>query len=191
MCILLGQENFFFLLEGGIYNFFFVFYFFFLLFVSVSFGADWDKAYFKLVFFFLLFSNLNGLCGSWNIIASWPFCLIFLSFMFWLNIVFYWGLCNYKTLLCHLVPLGINVLGLFPMFLIELRSLFIRPFTLSLRLMVNILAGMLFFDLIESFGFGFFSFFFLGCYEAFVCFMQSLIYSLLVLNYNEEGFQRV
>ena len=53
--------------------------------------------------------------------------------------------------------------------------------------MANILAGMLFFDLIEGFGLGLVSFFFLGCYEGFVCFIQSLIYSLLVLNYNEEG----
>jgi F0F1-type ATP synthase membrane subunit a len=53
--------------------------------------------------------------------------------------------------------------------------------------MVNISAGILFFDLIESFGFRSFSILFLGFYEFFVCFIQSLIYSLLVINYNEEA----
>ncbi len=169
----------------------FLIFFFFFFFEVVSFGMDWDKTYFKVFFFFILFSNLNGLCGGWNILACWPLCLIFLSLMFWGMIMLYWGSLNGRSLICHLVPLGVGSFGVLPIFFIELVRLGVRPFTLRLRLIVNIMAGMLFFDLMEGFGFGIFSFFFLGCYEGFVCVIQALIYCLLVLNYNEEAWQRL
>jgi len=99
----------------------------------------------KIFFVFLFFVNLNGLSGGWCILPSWPLNLVCLSFTFWASLILSWILSKKESLMVHFSPEGINIKGLPPIVLIERRRIIVRPFTLRLRLIVNISAGILFF----------------------------------------------
>ena len=62
----------------------------------------------------------------------------------------------------------------------------VRPLTLGIRLCANIRGGHLITELLEEIGAGSKTLFCVGGYETFVSFIQALIFSLLLLRYQEE-----
>lgn len=68
---------------------------------------------------------------------------------------------------------------------IEIFRNFLRPITLNLRLIANVMGGHLIAELISDIKMTK-SFFFLTGYETFVCFIQALIFSILTFNYIKE-----
>jgi len=68
---------------------------------------------------------------------------------------------------------------------IEIFRGFLRPLTLNLRLIANVMGGHLIAELIRDIKM-FKSLFFLAAYETFVCFIQALIFSILTFNYIKE-----
>jgi len=67
------------------------------------------------------------------------------------------------------------------MTIIEVLSRLIRPITLGMRLCANISGGHLITELIEELGGELGRRLMIGCYEGFVCGIQGLIFSLLLL----------
>lgn len=96
----------------------------------------------------------------------------------------------------HLIPVGTPFALVFFMFLIELVRNLIRPITLSVRLLANVLSGHLlivllsymvsFFRLTGFFGFFFYSL--LVSVELLVSLIQSYIFCTLVCLYYSELF---
>jgi len=68
---------------------------------------------------------------------------------------------------------------------IEVFSGLLRPLTLNLRLIANVMGGHLIAELMRDIKLVK-SLFFLTIYETFVCFIQALIFSILVFNYVKE-----
>jgi len=102
---------------------------------------------------------------------------------------------NFKSFIAHLVPLGTpGVLTSF-IVLVELVRNMIRPITLSVRLMANIVAGHLLIGLLGGFllglsRLGFFFFFSVGLIltilELAVSFIQRYVFFTLFSLYSEE-----
>lgn len=114
-----------------------------------------------------------------------------LSLCFWFRVVFMGLLQNYKGFLSHLVPRG-SPLGLvFFLVMIEVVRNIVRPITLIIRLVSNILAGhvllILLYKLIRFLNFKMKGLYFvlLGV-EMFVSVIQAYIFMVLVLIYYTE-----
>lgn len=100
-----------------------------LIFVSVA------------TFIYLVVRNLLGLFPFVFAFTSHPFFTLGLGFTLWLSFFLMGWLKNFKNRAAHLVPEG-SPLFLAPFIvLIESISHLIRPFTLSIRLAANIMAG--------------------------------------------------
>nr|ARJ63876.1 ATP synthase 6 [Bemisia emiliae] len=139
------------------------------------------------LFLFVLFINILGLipyifsCSShfvFSISFGFPFWVAFI-FMSWFNF-------NSKVF-SHLVPLGTPLALISFMVLIETISSLIRPWSLSIRLMSNMISGHLLMVLLGNCGFYVFLvqlvlFFF----EFFVCFIQAFVFSVLLTLYSSE-----
>lgn len=74
---------------------------------------------------------------------------------------------------------------------IEILRRLIRPLTLGMRLCANITGGHLITELIEEIGGATMSATLIGFYELFVCFIQRLIFSLLLLRYFRESSESI
>lgn len=112
------------------------------------------------------------------------------SLIFWFPITIFSIFMKFKGQLSHFIPEGAP-LGLAPLlFLIELVSSFIRPLTLMIRLVANILAGHLLLVLLCSFVINFNRFFpfllGLNMVEILVGLIQAYIFSTLLSLYYSE-----
>nr|WNE90729.1 ATP synthase F0 subunit 6 [Actornithophilus gracilis] len=144
---------------------------------------------FVCVFFFLLIMNLMGLMPYFFSATSHLFFNLSFSLTLWLATVL-WGFTkNFDHNIAHLTPMGCPSILVPFMVLVELVSSLIRPLTLSLRLMSNILAGHLILTLISK---GVFSFYNLPSllmfllhsgffmFEIGVAFIQAYVFSSLL-----------
>nr|QPN54264.1 ATP synthase F0 subunit 6 [Myrsidea sp. ADS-2020] len=105
---------------------------------------------FVALFLFIMNMNLVGLLPLVFSPTSHLSFNITLSLILWLGMLLWYWLNNSSQFLSHLTPLG-SPLVLSPVLvLIELISNLIRPLTLSLRLMANIMAGHMILTLISK-----------------------------------------
>lgn len=103
------------------------------------------------LFLYIIFNNFIGLfpyifTASRHIVFS----LIF-SLSIWLGVIFFGWLKNTFFILVHLVPIGTPFILIFFIVVIESLRNLIRPLTLSIRLVANIVAGHLLLTLLSSF----------------------------------------
>lgn len=92
-------------------------------------------------FFYLVITNLIGLFPFIFTSTAHPLITLRIGFIFWVSFFMMGWIKNFKSRAAHLVPEG-SPLGLAPFIvLIERIRHLIRPFTLSIRLAANIIAG--------------------------------------------------
>lgn len=137
---------------------------------------------------FLLFILINfcGLRGRWESFRGWPPFILVISTFCWIRVVVRWGIKSYKEIISHLTPTNLFFLRAIGLSFIEFLRNIIRPLTLGIRLCANIIGGHLILDLITEIKVSFFGKLSFSLYEIFVCFIQRLIFSLLILSYLEE-----
>nr|UHA56268.1 ATP synthase F0 subunit 6 [Bipalium adventitium] len=148
------------------------------------------------IFSFLLFQNLLGLFPYTFSITSHIVFNFILAFEFWLVIVFFGLFSSFISTVGHFSPFGSPLVLSNFLNLIEIVSVFIRSLTLSLRLSVNISTGHIFLCLVSSWllicgslgvwSISFICFVGYFFFEIFVCFIQSLVFSLLLVQYLDE-----
>jgi len=107
---------------------------------------------FTSLLFFIFFNNFLGLFPYiFTASRHIRFCLS-ISLCFWIRIIIYRFFNYFNDTLSHLTPQG-TPFALMPFIvIIESISLIIRPFTLSIRLTANIIAGHLLLSLLGSSG---------------------------------------
>nr|ALR69371.1 ATP synthase F0 subunit 6 [Bemisia tabaci]ATJ03298.1 ATP synthase F0 subunit 6 [Bemisia tabaci] len=139
------------------------------------------------LFLFILIINILGLVPYiFSCSAHFVFSLSF-GFPFWLAfLILGWFNFNSKCF-SHLVPLGTPLILISFMVLIETVSSVIRPWSLSIRLMSNMISGHLLMVLLGNCGFYMFLVqLFLFLFEFFVCFIQAFVFSVLLTLYSSE-----
>nr|ALR69423.1 ATP synthase F0 subunit 6 [Bemisia tabaci] len=143
--------------------------------------------FFISLFMFILFCNILGLIPYVFSCSSHFVFSVSLGFPFWLGFIFLsWFKFNTKSF-SHLVPLGTPLILISFMVIIESVSMVIRPWSLSIRLMANMISGHLLMVLLGNCGFFLFlvqlTLFF---FEFFVCFIQAFVFSVLLTLYSSE-----
>nr|YP_010329405.1 ATP synthase F0 subunit 6 [Haemaphysalis campanulata]UNO53836.1 ATP synthase F0 subunit 6 [Haemaphysalis campanulata] len=103
------------------------------------------------VFISILFSNLMGLFPYVFTASSHLIFTMCLAFPIWMSMIIFSILNKFNKLMSHLVPLGSPIFLSFFMVFIETISNLIRPITLSVRLMANMISGHLLIHLLSSF----------------------------------------
>lgn len=116
-------------------------------------------------------------------------CFLF-RFVLWSSSVIYIIIFSSNKFLSHLIPEGCPLILIFFLFAIEVISNLIRPLTLTVRLLANIVSGHLLLRMLGNFCLQYFyfsfSFLILHSVEFFVSLIQSYIFvTLLIIYYNE------
>nr|YP_004841752.1 ATP synthase F0 subunit 6 [Sinentomon erythranum]ADN32959.1 ATP synthase F0 subunit 6 [Sinentomon erythranum] len=171
-------------------------FFLFFIYNDLSSLLSRGRAYFFLLFFFFLFfNNFFGLF-PYFFTSSSSLCFTFsLSFSLWFSYIVYLWFVKLNEALSHLIPLGTPFFLMSFMVFIESLSLLIRPITLSVRLMANMVAGHLLLTLLGgsllTSGGLFFGFFFYWIFIVFlelgVSIIQAYVFSMLVSLYFMES----
>nr|YP_009171752.1 ATP synthase F0 subunit 6 [Tetragnatha nitens]AKG65084.1 ATP synthase F0 subunit 6 [Tetragnatha nitens] len=147
-------------------------------------------------FFYLVMTNLIGLFPFIFTSTAHPLITLSMGFIFWVSFFMMGWIKNFKSSAAHLVPEG-SPLGLAPfMVLIESISHLMRPFTLSIRLAANMMAGHLIISLLSSISLlNFYSFgisvllqSILLVLELGVAVIQGFVFSILLLLYCLEYY---
>nr|ALO64643.1 ATP synthase F0 subunit 6 [Hylaeus dilatatus] len=99
---------------------------------------------------YIMLMNLMGLISYIFTPTSHLSINLTLSLTLWLSFMFYGWLMNTNNMFIHLVPLNTPLMLMNFMVLIESISNFIRPWTLSIRLTANMIAGHLLMSLLGS-----------------------------------------
>lgn len=146
------------------------------------------------IFLFIIINNFIGLfpyifTRSRHLIYS-----LRLSLPMWLGLIIFGWLKNTNFIFVHLVPQGTPFVLIFFIVLIERLSNIIRPFTLSIRLTANIIAGHLLLTLLRRFIPDFFLFYLvvlilqliLLILEVSVSLIQSYVFVILIILYLKE-----
>uniref|UniRef100_UPI0030E03D2A ATP synthase subunit 6 n=1 Tax=Taeniothrips eucharii TaxID=1818613 RepID=UPI0030E03D2A len=102
---------------------------------------DSSNNMFTSIFVILMASNLMGLFPNMFTGTSHIFLNLTMSVSMWMGFMLYGWLIFPKKMLAHLVPSGTPLMLINFMVLIETISNTIRPFTLSIRLMANMVSG--------------------------------------------------
>nr|YP_010003279.1 ATP synthase F0 subunit 6 [Meteorus pulchricornis]ACY09464.1 ATP synthase F0 subunit 6 [Meteorus pulchricornis]QHS69754.1 ATP synthase F0 subunit 6 [Meteorus pulchricornis]WCB99546.1 ATP synthase F0 subunit 6 [Meteorus pulchricornis] len=103
------------------------------------------------LFMFILYNNFMGLFPYIFTSSSHLMFSLFLSLSMWMGMMFFGWLKKTEHMFIHLVPMGTPFVLMFFMVLIESLSNLIRPLTLSIRLVANMIAGHLLLTLLSSF----------------------------------------
>lgn len=152
---------------------------------------------FWVVFFFIFSQNFCSIF-PYCFPTSSHFCFVLLlSLSLWLIINIFRILNSFVSIIIHYVPSGTPMFLVFLMFIIEVVSNIIRPVTLSVRLVANILSGhlliTLLFLLVRSFSvvgiLCFIVYVVLTLVELFVSLVQSYIFCTLSSLYYFEVFK--
>nr|ALO64790.1 ATP synthase F0 subunit 6 [Nomada flava] len=106
---------------------------------------------FMSLFFYIMLLNLLSLMPYIFTITSHMSFNLSLSFTLWLSFLIYSLYKMPKKFFIHLVPLNTPIMLMYFMVLIELISNLIRPWTLSIRLTANLIAGHLLLILLGTF----------------------------------------
>nr|UTN43039.1 ATP synthase F0 subunit 6 [Craspedonirmus immer] len=151
------------------------------------------------LFFFLLSSNELGLFPFFFSFTSHMAFNFSLALPLWLGSVIMGMTKSLNKTLAHLVPIGTPMILGPLMVIIEFVSLLIRPFSLGVRMMANILAGhmvlslmgMACSSLLSGGGFAFLPVFaiqfFFNLFEIFVSLIQAFVFSTLLSLYWKES----
>nr|YP_010181261.1 ATP synthase F0 subunit 6 [Bactrothrips quadrituberculatus]QVD42818.1 ATP synthase F0 subunit 6 [Bactrothrips quadrituberculatus] len=139
------------------------------------------------LFYFILQFNFLGMFPYIFTLTSQLNFNVFLSLTFFLIFFLLGWLYLGKKMFAHLTPLGSPMILSPFLVLIELISLIIRPFTLSIRLTANIVSGHILMEIIlePSKNLSFFMFIYFLCVlpililEIMVCFVQAFVISSL------------
>ncbi|YP_006576365.1 ATP synthase F0 subunit 6 (mitochondrion) [Frankliniella occidentalis] len=102
---------------------------------------DSTKVMFTSIFLFVFFSNFIGLVPNSFTSTSHITMNLFISLPLWMGFFIYGWKKYTNKMFSHLVPNGTPMPLISFMVLIELISTSIRPFTLSIRLMANMVSG--------------------------------------------------
>lgn len=148
-----------------------------------------------MLIFFLVNVNLLGLTPFVYSISSSLWFASSLALIIWGLLIFSEGTYSWKKTLAHFVPSGSPAILIPFLILIEIVSVFIRPLTLTVRLIANIRAGHIVLALIANCltSLNFPTLFivftvsvFYNMFEVFVCFIQAYIFTLLLKLYRVE-----
>nr|UZG91706.1 ATP synthase subunit 6 [Dermacentor reticulatus] len=148
-----------------------------------------------MLFLFILMSNMIGLIPYIFTSSSHLVFTMFFAFPIWISLIVFLILNKINMMMAHLVPLGSPILLSFFMVLIETVSNLIRPITLSVRLMANMISGHLLIHLLSSismFGEMFLvvsipMMMVLLMLETAVAFIQSFVFAILISLYINES----
>lgn len=145
-------------------------------------------SHFIIIFFLVLlnYSSLFFFNFPWTSQLSLCF---FLSFSFWFSFIVFHFLKKIKGILEHLVPQGCPWYLIFFLFLIEILRLSIRPLTLSIRLIANIVSGHCIIRFIFFLGGRFRRIFLLSgihYFEFYIGFIQAHIFTSLLYTYHSD-----
>lgn len=110
------------------------------------------KIFVSILFYFVCVSNIFGLLPYIYTPTSIPLITLSISLTLWLTIMIYAWIASFKIICGHLLPISTPLILSPFIVLIELISLIIRPFTLSIRLTANMIAGHLLITLLSSIG---------------------------------------
>nr|YP_010925926.1 ATP synthase F0 subunit 6 [Lamproglena chinensis]WKF18923.1 ATP synthase F0 subunit 6 [Lamproglena chinensis] len=146
------------------------------------------------VFIFIVVINLGGLLPYVFAVSSHLAFTLGSALSMWLGINVYGGVKHSLSYLSHFVPLGTPVLLMPLMVVIEMVSAVIRPVTLSVRLMANMVAGHLLLHLIGGAVWGsgamivgpMLGGLLMMCLEVAVACIQAYVYSMLLMLYVSE-----
>uniref|UniRef100_A0AAT9FF75 ATP synthase subunit a n=1 Tax=Haemaphysalis megaspinosa TaxID=1155002 RepID=A0AAT9FF75_9ACAR len=106
--------------------------------------------FFISIFILILFSNILGLFPYVFTASSHLIFTMYLAFPIWLSMIIFSLLNKFNKFMSHLVPIGSPIFLSAFMVLIETVSNLIRPITLSVRLMANMISGHLLIHLLSS-----------------------------------------
>lgn len=141
-------------------------------------------------FFSILIFNFISVFSFNFPITSQFRLVIFISLSSWIRFFIYNLSSNLKGFISHFIPEGTPIYLTFILFVIELISRIIRPITLRVRLVANILAGHLLIILLSKLVFLirpiFLSYILLNLIELLVALIQAYIFSTIVALYFSE-----
>nr|WLE69985.1 ATP synthase F0 subunit 6 [Aphidius gifuensis] len=146
------------------------------------------------LFLFIMMNNFMGLFPYIFTSSSHLIYSLGLSLPMWLGLMMFGWIKNTNFMFAHLVPQGTPFILMFFMVVIESLSNIIRPFTLSIRLTANMIAGHLLLTLLSSFIPNFFLFYLivlilqlmLLILEISVSLIQSYVFVILMILYLKE-----
>nr|QXT60005.1 ATP synthase membrane subunit 6 [Shivaphis sp. 1 YL-2021a] len=139
-----------------------------------------------------MFIFINNLMGLFPYIFSSSSHMIFsmtLALPFWMFFIILSMIKNTKNMIAHLIPLSTPIYLAPLMTIIETMSIFIRPFSLSIRLTANMIAGHLLMTLLNSNSMMIIILFiqmFMMIFELCVALIQSYVFSILSSLYSSE-----
>nr|QXT60016.1 ATP synthase membrane subunit 6 [Tiliaphis pseudoshinae] len=102
------------------------------------------------LFMFIFFNNLLGLFPYIFSSSSHMIFSMTLAMPFWMFFIILSMIKNTKNMIAHLIPLSTPIYLAPLMTIIETMSIIIRPFSLSIRLTANMIAGHLLMTLLNS-----------------------------------------
>ena len=146
-------------------------------------------------FFFIFLLNFIALFPSFFTVTGHLLFRLGISIVYWSFLIYFSLVNNSYSFFSHIVPIGTPVVLIPFMVLVEFVSNIIRPITLCVRLVANIVAGHLLMGLLGNFlissgffllFFGFFSGFILLILELAVSFIQGYVFLTLFSLYSGE-----
>nr|YP_009679474.1 ATP synthase F0 subunit 6 [Harpactocrates apennicola]QDP17921.1 ATP synthase F0 subunit 6 [Harpactocrates apennicola] len=143
------------------------------------------------VFVFLMLNNVMGLFSFVFVSTAHPMFTMSMGLVYWVSFAVMGWVKTFSKSAGHLVPEGSPLLLAPVLVLIELISHLIRPFTLSIRLAANMMAGHLIMGLLSSISLVQGSSFVISVFmqmtlyllEFAVALIQGLVFSILLLLY--------
>nr|APF47435.1 ATP synthase FO subunit 6 [Microplitis incurvatus] len=150
--------------------------------------------YLLVMFMYFMFNNFMGLFPYLFTSSSHLIFSLWISLSFWLGFMLFGWIKNSKFMFIHLVPMGTPFILMFFMVLIELMSNLIRPLTLCIRLVANMVSGHLLLTLLGNFISNFLSIYFfvliiqmmLLFLEMVVSLIQAYVFTILLILYLKE-----
>nr|QXT59928.1 ATP synthase membrane subunit 6 [Betacallis sp. Calphy2] len=139
-----------------------------------------------------MFIMLNNFLGLFPYIFSSSSHMVFsltLALPFWLFFIMMSMIKNTKNMIAHLIPLNTPIYLAPLMTIIETMSIIIRPFSLSIRLTANMIAGHLLMTLLNSNSMMIIILIiqmFMMMFELCVAIIQSYVFSILSSLYSSE-----
>lgn len=156
---------------------------------SKSFNKFSSIIFFRIIFL-LIYINFFSVFSYNFPFSSQVRIMFFFSLGIWLRIIIFSFINSLNKSLYHFIPEGTPIPLTFLLFLIELISNLIRPITLIVRLVANILAGHLLISLLSRLVFRFILaypfYIILNLVEIFVALIQSYIFATILVLYFSE-----
>lgn len=163
---------------------------FFLSLKPKSFNKSRSLIFFR-IFIFLFVINFFSVFSFNFPLTSQASLVLLIAGSLWLSFIIFSVFHNMKGFLSHLIPEGTPLPLTSLLFIIELVRRIIRPLTLTVRLVANILAGHLLISLLSSLVFIFnlrgILYVGLNLVEMFVAIIQAYIFSTMIVLYYSES----